>query len=179
MKNARWGSSSLVCNFWPATLYWKTNPFTGLVQSFYLDYEKLLSSFGIHWTLFTDTSGLETAIRNYGKILKNQLQRSSFLSLIKLNASNFHLLKMNSIRGFSRILSKFVTIRWFWIFRTPILENTSWWLLLYVLEALIFSEHLEMAAAVLIKCTLIQIWKSPYMLVLIKSNTLKISHSLS
>ena len=49
------------------------------------------------------------ASRNYGKILKNQSRRSLFLNL-KFNASNCHLLKMDSIRGFSRILSKFHTI---------------------------------------------------------------------
>ena len=46
---------------------------------------------------------------------------------------------MNSIRGFSRTLSKFCTILYglfeFW---EPILGNTSWWLLLYILEALVF-----------------------------------------
>ena len=55
-----------------------------------------------------------------------------------MNASNCHLIKMDSIRGFSRILScsPLWLVR---IFRTPILENTSWWLLLYVLEALVFK----------------------------------------
>ena len=47
------------------------NPFTGLFQSFDLDFEWLLSSFGIQWTPLTDTSSSQTAIRNYGKILKN------------------------------------------------------------------------------------------------------------
>ena len=45
-------------------------------------------------------------------MLKNQLRRSLFLNLIKLNASNCHLIKMESIRGFARILSKFHTIRY-------------------------------------------------------------------
>ena len=48
-----------------------------------------------------------------------------------------HLLKMHSIRGFSRIL--YNPLRLVRIFRTPILEKTSWWLLLYVLEALVFQ----------------------------------------
>ena len=81
--------------------------FTGLFQSFDPDFERLLSSFGIQWTPLTDISSLEAAIRNYGKILKNQLQRSLFLNSIKMNASNCDLIKMDSIRGFSRIFSKF------------------------------------------------------------------------
>ena len=103
------------------------NSFTGLFQSFDLDFEWLLSIFGIQWTLLTDTSSSKAAIRNYGKILKKQLWRSLFLNLIKLNASNCHLIKMDSIRGFSRILSKFHTIRY---------------------DLLEFSEHLLMAALI-------------------------------
>ena len=61
--------------------------FTGLFQSFDLDFEWLLSSFGIQWTPLTDTYSSEVAIRNDGKILKNLLRRSLFLNLIKLNAS--------------------------------------------------------------------------------------------
>ena len=57
---------------------------------------------------------------------------------MQLNASNCHLIKMDSIRGFSRILS-YSPLWLVRIFRTPILENTSWWLLLYVLEALVFQ----------------------------------------
>ena len=57
---------------------------------------------------------------------------------MKLNPSNWHLLKMNSIRGFSRALLWLI-----WIFRTPILENTCWWLLLFVLEALVFANTLK------------------------------------
>ena len=38
------------------------NPFTGLFQNFYQDFEWLLSSFGTQWTLLTDTSSLEAAI---------------------------------------------------------------------------------------------------------------------
>ena len=57
---------------------------------------------------------------------------------MKLKASNCHVLNMNSIRGFSRTSSKFYI--WpLWIFRTPILEHTYWWLLLYVIEALVFQ----------------------------------------
>ena len=48
-----------------------------------------------------------------------------------------HLLKMDSIRGFSRIL--YNPLRLVRVFRSPILEKTSWWLLLYVLEALLFQ----------------------------------------
>ena len=47
------------------------NSSTGLFQSFDLDFEWLLSSFGIQWTPLTDTSSSEAAIRNYGKILRN------------------------------------------------------------------------------------------------------------
>ena len=47
------------------------NSFTGLFQSFDLDFEWLLSRIGIQWTFLTDTSSFETAIRNYGKMLKN------------------------------------------------------------------------------------------------------------
>ena len=46
------------------------NSFTGLFQSFDLDFEWLLSSFGIQWTPLTDTYSSEAAIRNDGKILK-------------------------------------------------------------------------------------------------------------
>ena len=58
------------------------------------------------------TSHSEATIRNLGKILKNQLQGISFLNLMKLSDSNSLLLKRNSIRGFSRTLSKFYTIRY-------------------------------------------------------------------
>ena len=47
------------------------NSFTGLFQSFELDFQWLVSSFGIQWTPLTDTSSSEAATRNYGKILKN------------------------------------------------------------------------------------------------------------
>ena len=47
------------------------NSFTGLFQSFDLDFEWLLSSCGIQCTPLTDTSSSKAAIRNYGKILKN------------------------------------------------------------------------------------------------------------
>ena len=80
----------------------KLNPLTGLFQRSYLDFEWLFSSFG---TLFTDTSRSKEAIRNYGKVLKNQIRRSSFLNLIQLNASNCHLLQTDF--GFSKILFKF------------------------------------------------------------------------
>ena len=46
------------------------NPFTGLFQRLYLDFEWLLSSFGIQSTPLTDTSLSAAAIGNYGKILK-------------------------------------------------------------------------------------------------------------
>ena len=51
----------------------KKNSLTRLFQSFDLDFEWTLSSFqaGILWTPLADTSSLEAAIRNYGKILKN------------------------------------------------------------------------------------------------------------
>ena len=65
-KNASWGSS-VVVKFHASSL----NPFTGLIQSFYLDFEWLLSSFGIPWSPLTDTFSLEASIRNYGKKLKN------------------------------------------------------------------------------------------------------------
>ena len=84
----------------------------GLYQRFCLDFKWLHSSFGIQGTPFTDTSHSEAAIRNLGKILKNQLQRYSFLNLTKLNASDCYLLNINSISGFSRTLSKFYTIRY-------------------------------------------------------------------
>ena len=38
------------------------NPFTGLFQSFDLDFEWLLSSFGKQWTPLTDTSSSEEAL---------------------------------------------------------------------------------------------------------------------
>ena len=57
-----------------------------------------------------NSSSSKAAIRNFGKILKNQLRRNLFLNLIKLSASNCHVVKMGYIRGFSRILSKFYTI---------------------------------------------------------------------
>ena len=41
-----------------------------LVQRFCLDFKWLNSSFGIHWTPFTDIFPSEAAIRNLGKILK-------------------------------------------------------------------------------------------------------------
>ena len=47
------------------------NPFTGLFQSFLLDFEWLLPSFGIPWTPWADAFSLEAAIRNYGKIMEN------------------------------------------------------------------------------------------------------------
>ena len=84
------------------------NPFTGLFQRFYLDSKWQFSRLDIQWTPFTDTSHSEAAIRNYGKILKNQLQRSLLLNLIKFNASNCHLLEMESIRDFSRICLNFI-----------------------------------------------------------------------
>ena len=37
------------------------NPFTGLFQSFYLECEWLLSSFGIQWAPLTDTSSSEVS----------------------------------------------------------------------------------------------------------------------
>ena len=58
---------------------------------------------------------------------------------MKLNAFNCHLLKMNSIKWFSRTLSIYNPLWLVWIFRIPILENTYWWLLIYVLEALVFQ----------------------------------------
>ena len=48
------------------------NPFKGLLQSFYLDFEWLLSSFDItDTTPLADTSSSEAAIRKYGKILND------------------------------------------------------------------------------------------------------------
>ena len=78
------------------------NFFTILFQRPQQDFEWLLSSFAIQLTPFGDTSRSEAAIKSYSKILEFQLRRSLFLNLIKLNASNRHLLKMDSIRGFSR-----------------------------------------------------------------------------
>ena len=57
---------SEVSSFLPATL-WKNEPFTGLFQRSYLDFEWVLSSFGIQWA----PSRLEGAVRYYGKVLKN------------------------------------------------------------------------------------------------------------
>ena len=73
-----------------------------------------MAAFKLWYTVnfLTDNSSSEAAIKNYGKILENQLGRSLFLNLIKLNVSNRHLLKMDSIRGLSRILSKFHTIHY-------------------------------------------------------------------
>ena len=83
-----------------------------LFQRFSIDFKWLHLSFHIQWTPFTNTCRSEAAIKNLGKILKNQLQRSSFLSLLKLKASNCRLLKMDSIRGFSRTLFKLYTVRY-------------------------------------------------------------------
>ena len=47
------------------------NPFIGLFQLRCLDFECLLSSFGIQLTPFTDTSRSEEAIKNPAKIPKN------------------------------------------------------------------------------------------------------------
>ena len=57
---------SEVSSFLPATL-WKNEPFTGLFQRSYLDFEWVLSSFDIQWA----PSRLEGAVRYYGKVLKN------------------------------------------------------------------------------------------------------------
>ena len=83
-----------------------------LFRRFCLDFKWLHSKFGIQGTPFTDISHPKAAIRNLSKILKNQLRRISFLNLMKLNASNCHLIKKNSIRGFSRTFSKFYIIRY-------------------------------------------------------------------
>ena len=79
-------------------------------QRFCLNFKWLHSSFGMQRTPFTDTSCSEAAIRNVGKILKNKLRRISCVNLMKLKASKYHLLNMNSIRRFSRTLSKFYAI---------------------------------------------------------------------
>ena len=100
---------SEVSCFSPATLL-KNEPFHRIISKVLPRF--WMAAFELWYTLdpFTDTSRSEAVIRNYGKILKNWLRRSSFLNLIKLNASNCHLLKMDSIWGFSKILSKSRTI---------------------------------------------------------------------
>ena len=62
---------------------------------------------------------------------------------MKLNASNCHLLTVNSIKGFLKTLSKFYLLCLVSIFRIPILENTYWWLLLLVLNSLVFRNISE------------------------------------
>ena len=89
-----------------------------------------MAAFEFWYTMnsFTDTSNSKS----------RQLRRSSFLSLIKLHTSNCHLLKMNSFRCFSRILSKFYKIR-YGLFEFSEHLFSCWWLLLYILEALFFK----------------------------------------
>ena len=58
---------------------------------------------------------------------------------MKLKVSNYHLLNMNSIRGLDFFYILYNPLWFVWIFRTLFLENTCWWLLLYVLEALVFQ----------------------------------------
>ena len=47
------------------------NPFTGLFQTLCLDFEWLLSNFGMQCTPFTDSCRWEAAITSPGKTLKN------------------------------------------------------------------------------------------------------------
>ena len=49
----------------------KMNPFTGLFQTLCLDFEWLLSNFGMQCTPFTDSCRWEAAITSPGKTLKN------------------------------------------------------------------------------------------------------------
>ena len=115
-----------------------------LFQRLCLEFKWLHSRFGIQSTPFTDTSHSEAAIRNLGKILKNQLRRISFLNLMKLNASNCHLLKMNSIRGFSRTLPKFYTIRYgLFEFSVYLFQKTPTDGCFYTFRSTCFSEHLK------------------------------------
>ena len=59
----QWSFMLLSCNF---IRKWTLSQ--ELFQSVYLDFEWLLSSFGIPWIPLKDSSSLEAAIRNYGKI---------------------------------------------------------------------------------------------------------------
>ena len=62
---------------------------------------------------FADTSRSETVIRNLGKILEKLVAKKFILKFNrKFHPFNCHLLKMNSFGGFSKILSKFYTIRY-------------------------------------------------------------------
>ena len=74
----------------------------------------LITAVELQYTMnsFTDTSRSETAIKDLGKIFENQFRKDSFLNLIKFHTSNFYLLKMNSFKGFSRMLFKFYAIRY-------------------------------------------------------------------
>ena len=98
---------SEVSCFQPATLL-KKEPFHRIISKFFLDFEWLLSSVGIQQTPLTPLTPLlfssEAAIRNYCK--------KFIFNLKRLSASNCHLLKMDSIRGFSVILPKFYTIHY-------------------------------------------------------------------
>ena len=94
----------------------------------------------IQWDHFTDTCRSKATIRDLGKILKNLLRRSLFSYLIKLNASNYHLLKMNSTEDSQELYLNFVQFVMACLnFQNPLLGNTFWWLLLYLLEALVFQ----------------------------------------
>ena len=139
MKNARWESSFLM-KFHASSLqlitkwthsqdYFKgfTKILNGCFQA--LVYSELLLQILLVWK-----QPLEVKI-------------SLFLNLTKLKASNSHLLKMDSIRIFSRISSKFYTIRY------DLLEFSEHLLMAVFIRfgSTCFSKHLRVAAAFFIK----------------------------
>ena len=73
------------------------NPFIGLFQLLCLDFECLLSSFGIQLTPFTDTSLSEKVIRNPGKIGKTSYEEVQFKTVerfqLLLTKDKLHQLK--------------------------------------------------------------------------------------
>ena len=70
--------------------------------------------------------------------------RTSFLNLMKLNASNCHLLPMNSISGFSRTLSKFYTIRYgLFEFQNTYFRKHLWVVAFIRFRSTCFSEQLN------------------------------------
>ena len=155
MKNARWGSFiPLGCNsikkrtlsldYFKGFTYFLNGCFQALVYS-----ELLLQ------ILLVRKQPLEIMIKSR-KISYDG--RSLFLNLIMLNASKCHLLKIDSIRSFSRILSKFYIIHYDLLefsehlfYRTPlefvlealVFQNTSKWLMLSSLSncAIFFSKY--------------------------------------
>ena len=144
MKNARWESSFLM-KFHASSLQlikkWTLSQdyFKGFTKVLHGCFQALVSSELLLQILLVWKQPLEIMVKSW-KI-------SLFLNLTKLKASNRHLLKMDSIRIFSRISSKFYTIRY------DLLEFSEHLFMAIFIRfgSTCFSKHLRVAAAFFIK----------------------------